>query len=430
MQRALLIASNEICYNPRLLKTADSLIERGLDVSVFNPVVGLADPALYGEIVRSRVWEVHGFDISKRTPASWVAWALSSAVSRACGLGWRTLGTRAGFDLVRNRGLVGFPWAARRFDVLVVNLVDNLPLAARLKRRHGSSLIYDSQELFSSEAETLADPNRLQWVHEAERRFIKDADVVMTTTQALADRLTTQFRLSRPAIRVRNAPLRADGLASTAPAPGIGEPLKLVWHGFGVHYQGRGVDVLLDAIAGCSAPVQLTLQGRLNEDQRRVISAATDRLGIASRVRCVPPAHPERIVASLASYDVGVIAETGKDENQALTSSNKLFDYIHAGLAVIAPNLPGLSETMTAEAVGLLYAAGDSRDLANAIDRLATCRQELAEYRRRAQLAAPGITWGADFDAVWQIIQPRLGDLASTDRAVTMTASSAPQSRA
>ena len=405
---ALLIASNEVCYNPRLLKLTDSLLARDVDVSVFSPAVGLAAPDLYRDCVVSRQWDVQTFDISKRSVASRLRWLGTSAVSRAALASWQLLGSHAGFHVIRNRSLAGLRWRRRGYDIVAVNLVDNLPMAARIRQRHGSVLVYDSQELFSGEASTQRDPVKARWVSEAERRYIRDADVVMTTTAILAARLTQQFALARPALRVRNAPLSAPPGPDADAGRRAGNPVEIVWHGFAVHLTGRGVDLLLDALAVCTSDVRLTLQGRLDDQQRRLIMTRCAQLGIAERVAFAPPAHPERIVESLTRYDIGVIAEPGLDENQRLTSSNKLFEYVHAGLAVVAPALPGLAETVEGEQVGVLYRTADAPALAAAIDRLAADPEQRSAVRQRASDAAAQLTWANDFVPVWDAVQQAL----------------------
>jgi len=406
---ALLIASYEICYNPRLLKIADSLLARDVDVSVFSPVLGIAARDLYDQCVASRSWEVRSLDFSKGSWRSWSRWAATAVISRIALEAWRRGVWRGGFHLGANRALVAFDWAARPFDLVVVNLVDNLPMAARISRRHGSVLMYDSQEWFRGDASSLRAPGRAAWVVEAERRHVTEADVVTTTTNALADRLMETFALRHRPCRLRNAPLQA---TATRPAGGDARPaegpLRVVWHGLAVHLKGRGVDVLLEALARCRRPVSLTLQGRIDDQQRHLIDARCAELGVADRVRFAPPAHPERVPASLAGHDVGVIAEPGLDENQRLTSSNKLFDYIHAGLAVVAPDLPGLAETVAGDDLGVLYPAGNASALAETIDRLASNIDFRLALQRRAVVAAPCLTWSRDFEPVWTGLQHAL----------------------
>lgn len=407
MYRVLLIASNEICYNPRLIKAADFFLAKGCEVTVFNPVLGIADAGLYKSFKSGRAWTIEEFDISKRSLASKFNWLWATAISAISKELWRKLGYKKGFNYIMSKGSIGYSLKSSRFDVIVVNLVNNLPFAASLKKKDRAFLIYDSQEFFSGQYANASEAEK-RWVTEAESRFINRADLILTTTNVMRTQLTGLYDLRNPPLRVRNAPFRRSLHEQRLSRNGREKPLQLVWHGFQVSYKGRGINLLIDALAQYHASVRLTLQGRLTSDQTEMIANAAQQLGIRSLVGFREAAHPELIVESIRGYDVGLIAETGLDENQLLTSSNKLFDYMHAGLAVVAPDLPGLSETIKECNNGLLYESGSAFELSKCIERLATDVSLLRTLQENSLKAAAQITWENDYSAVWRELSERL----------------------
>ncbi|MEP0548292.1 MAG: glycosyltransferase family 4 protein [Rhodothermales bacterium] len=404
----LLLSPSEVCYNPRLLKAGDYFTGRGAEVTVFNPVFGIADLALYESFKASRAWRFKEYNISKRDSQAWAQWAWASlrhlAAQRLWKRGW-AFGWS--FPHALNKGLIGLDTSGERYDVIVSNLVDTLPLAAELKRAHGAVLVYDSQEFFTGQARSAW---AMAWVREAERRCIGEADVVIGTTDVMAGRLDEVHGLSSPALRVRNAPSEAPPANAVSETEGDSKgrrerrPLRLVWHGFQINYRGRGVDVILDALRRCESDAELYLQGRVSDEQRALIQEVAAEAGVGARVYFKPPAHPEEIVASIRAYDVGVSAEQGADENQLLTSSNKVFEYMHAGLAVLAPDLPGLAETLDEYDVGLLYPPSDPGGLARCIDMLAHDRARCEAFQSNARAAAAEVTWQRDYSAVFDRI--------------------------
>ena len=412
--RALILSPNEVCYNPRLMKAGDYLSERGVEVTVFNPITGIASEAVYDAFKSGRPWRFQEFDISKRSRAATVRWAGVSLVHKLT----RTLRERGGagwnFPFVLNKGLMGYDPDPTGYDLILINLVDTLPLAARLKRRYGAVLIYDAQEFFTGQ---VRDESEMAWVREAEARCIGDVDIAVGTTDALVKRLRELYDLQIPMLRVRNAPYMESKSGLREPLEG--KPLQLVWHGFQVNYEGRGVNLILDALAKCSSNAELTLQGRLSPEQRQIIEAAVARLGLEGRVMFKPPAHPEAIVESIRGFDVGISAEPGVDENQALTSSNKLFEYLHGGLSVIVPDLPGLTETILEYDVGLVYPPSDVDALAACIDTLAADLPLRQAFQGNAQSAATAVTWEKDYAAVYDAVlaHPAIADLYETEEA-------------
>ena len=409
--RALILSPNEVCYNPRLMKAGDYLAEQGVEITVFNPITGIASEAVYDAFKSGRPWRFQEFDISKRSRAATVRWAgvslvhkLTQALRERAGAGWN-------FPFFLNKGLMGYDPDPAGYDLILINLVDALPLAARLKKRYGAVLIYDAQEFFTGQ---VRGESEMAWVREAEARYIGDVDIAVGTTDALVNRLRAFYGLRIPMLRVRNAPYAESHFER--PEPLEGTPLQLVWHGFQVNYEGRGVDLMLDALARCSSDAELTLQGRLSPEQRQIIEAAVARLGIGGRVAFKPPAHPEAIVESIREFDVGISAEPGIDENQALTSSNKLFEYLHAGLGVIAPDMPGLTETIREYEVGLVYPPSDVGALAACIDTLANDLRLRRAFQRNARSTATAVTWKKDYAAVYDAVleHPAIAALYTT----------------
>ena len=139
--------------------------------------------------------------------------------------------------------------------------------------------------------------------------------------------------------------------------------------------------ILLEAVSRCKTPVELFLQGTITDSNRTKLELMLKELSIQDKVHVLSPADPDLILESLSGYDLGVLGELATQDNQRLTSSNKLFEYIYAGLAILSPDLPGLSETIKEYGVGLLYKQGDSRDLAEKIDALNTDRVLLNKYK-------------------------------------------------
>jgi glycosyltransferase involved in cell wall biosynthesis len=238
---------------------------------------------------------------------------------------------------------------------------------------------------------------------EAEKENINQVDILIATTNAMKDQLEKDYQLTIPSLRVRNVP-------SEKMLPKATNKIKnedvvyLVWHGMTIFLENaRGVHFLLEAVARANANVQLVLQGFINEEQKVLLNKYITRLSLDGKVILKPAAHPYEIISSLTNYDIGLIGELAEEDNQRLTSSNKLFDYLHAGLAVIAPDLPGLNETIKENGIGLTYSVADVDSLARAIESLASDKQLLFEYKGKAyKTATEEMSWEKEYSVVWE----------------------------
>ena len=111
-----------------------------------------------------------------------------------------------------------------------------------------------------------------------------------------------------------------------------------------------------------------------------------------------------KLVESLKGYDIGLTGELPEELNQELTSSNKLFDYIHAGLAIISSNTLGLAETIEEYTVGYLYEPGNIQELSEKIDQLASDRSKLETFKRNSLNASKELYWAKDYSKVLEAL--------------------------
>ena len=262
-------------------------------------------------------------------------------------------------------------------DVVHANDFDTLP-AGVLLARGAARLVYDAHELY---AEFEREPPRVyRYVaSRLEAVLARRADAVVTVSEPIADELERRLRLRRRPVVVLNVP----ELDPREPEPGADGPLRAVYQGaFG---PGRPVGDLLDALQ--RAPdVRLTLRA-VRVDPAALVREAEAR-GVADRLDLEEPVPPDRVLDGLRGADVGVIFDRPHTRNSELSSPNKLFEYLMAGLAVVAPALPGLASVVEGERVGVTYPPGSTAGLADALQRLAGDRALVAELRARARRAA------------------------------------------
>jgi glycosyltransferase involved in cell wall biosynthesis len=401
--KVLILAGYEICYNPRLIKAAEYFSEKCAEIIVINPVTGIATEEIYRDFIAKKSWKIIEIDISKRSVASYFRWLFVSLVNSFLLFLYKNLGVGISFSTLLTKSFLLLKLQKIPVhDLIITNLVTNLPMAAKIKRKFHSRLIYDSQEYFIGQYRQFH-PLELKWVIKSENTCIDDADIVTATTKVLTDKLMEIYPHLNPIFRVRNAPLKA-GRNDAADKASHGSYLELIWHGLSINYKSRGVHVLLDALKLCMKEIRLTLQGNITPFELERILLTAEELGISDRLSIREPAPPDAIVESIFKYDVGIIAELPIEENQILTSSNKLFDYIHAGLAVVSSDLPGLAETINEYKVGELYPAGNAKELASKLIFLYTNRNILDEYKRKSENARNLICWEKDYDPVYDYL--------------------------
>jgi glycosyltransferase involved in cell wall biosynthesis len=93
-------------------------------------------------------------------------------------------------------------------------------------------------------------------------------------------------------------------------------------------------------------------------------------------------------VLCASPYSIGLCLERDVCENHRLTVSNKIFDYLMAGLAVVCSNLPGLASVLDEADAGLLFEPGSVEELAAAIRYLYENQERLKQLQNNARTYA------------------------------------------
>jgi glycosyltransferase involved in cell wall biosynthesis len=237
---------------------------------------------------------------------------------------------------------------------------------------------------------------RLERAKEAdrlERRVLVDADVVLAVSGPLA-----RYARERGASRVEVVPNAVDPARYPRAARRNGRPPVAVF--LGALRPWHGIDCLAEAWAllGDAAP-ELLVVG--DGPGRSVLEGTGARIAGAVPHQLVP--------GLLARADIG-LAPYALDAPDYF-SPLKLFEYLAAGLATIAADLPGVRDVVDEE-TALLVPRGDARGLADAVATLVSDpakRVRLGEAGRTLVLAQH--TWAHRARAILELA----GELAPAE---------------
>ena len=398
----ILMLTTDQAIDRRILLEADALTADGWDVTVLAmPGSGPEHP-----------------NVVRVTPSGWTTslqkeWTLLSLYRFA--RRWISMNGTWGRRL---RSLVWRRWIsphefARRLmlpdalrhpaDVVVAHDLPVLPTAAETAKRHGAKLVYDSHELY---CEQELEPRLQRMWSAVERRTIGACDAVITVNPSIARELMTRYGLSRVEV-VENAE-RADG-----PAPAKG---RLFHEAFGldaavvvVLFQGgliagRNLEALVDAMAFVTTPaVHLAFLG--DGALTGKLSRRAETLGIGSRVHFHPAVAQDGLLHYTASADLGVIPYQPTCLNNLYCTPNKLFEYVAAGVPMLATDLPELRRLIAGNDIGLMIDTASPAAIARAIDNVIGDRERLEQLRSNVTEVRKRLNWAEEFKTLVDIFR-------------------------
>lgn len=408
--RIAMIVWNEFRNDARVLKEAQTLQAAGHEVTVFalhTPGVTierevLADGVKVVRVARSPLWKLR-----KRKGAA--AGGAGAAIAPNGPIG-RMSPTRqvlriaarlwTHFGLFRRM-------ATHRADVVHAHDVNTLPTAWLAARLTGARIVYDAHEISTSREGYTSFRNL---VGSVERFLMPRVDGLITTTDARAKFFARAYGIPRPLV-LQNRPR----FSIAAPSRRIREELglKAAWPIVlyqGGLQQGRGLERLVRAAAAVEeAYFVLIGGGRLAPE---LIRLAAD-LKLGERVFFIPTVSLADLPAYTASANIGVQPIENTCLNHFTTDSNKLFEYLIAGLPVIATDLPEIRRIVSEHDIGLLVRSGDEQQLIAGLTRLVKDPLLCARLRENALQSARRLNWEQQEHLLVKLYRNVLGARAS-----------------
>jgi glycosyltransferase involved in cell wall biosynthesis len=262
-----------------------------------------------------------------------------------------------------------------------------LPVALRLRGRHGGRVVYDSRDIHLQSARFALLPG--MWrrlLARRERSWAQAADAVVTVNKPYAAYL--ERSLGRPMTLVFNGPLPYD-----PPDPpehrfhrllGLGPEAKVALM-LGAVVAHRGTEQAAIAI-GSLPDVHLVVIGE--GIAKPAIMAEAAALPHADRVHFLPESPPDEIPAWTASADVSVMPIQASTLNHRLNTPTRIFDAMGAGVPVVAADLPGLAEIVRETGIGVLVDATSTDAIAAGMREILDAPPERRAAWRAACLAA------------------------------------------
>jgi glycosyltransferase involved in cell wall biosynthesis len=261
------------------------------------------------------------------------------------------------------------PDAIHAHDMHMLGVAARATARARAAGRR-CTWVYDSHEWVAGLSQYGSRTKRIiaAWAdHEAE--FIRRADRVITVSPPLAGALQQRYDLPALPAVVLNIPpddASAEAVLGIREVVGLDPSVPLAVYSGGVQ-AARGVQTAVAALPHMPEvhlAVVAVPHTRTTAVQRLAESARS--LGVADRLHLLEPVPPHEVSSFLATADVGLIPllHYGSHE-MALT--NKLFEYLHAGIPVVVSDCQAQAEFVREHGTGTVHRAEDPVDLARAV---------------------------------------------------------------
>jgi len=273
---------------------------------------------------------------------------------------------------------------ARRIHahVYCANDLDTLLIAVCAAAFDGK-IVYDSHELWPDMLIGTPEFWKRMW-RSWEGLLVGRADSVMTVNKFIADVLKSRFGIKPPIHVIYNCPPPIVGRQRVSVHRRRKFKIVLYHGGFQAE---RGLENLVKAAHQLLPDIILTFRGSgsIEGELKRLATGLPN-------VRFEPPVRMKEVVEAASQADVGVIPYLPTNLCNYYASPNKLFEYIQAGLAIAASDLPFMRKIILENDIGTVFDPSDPSSIAEALNRV-TRTQELEHYRKNQVQVMKKFSW-------------------------------------
>lgn len=209
-------------------------------------------------------------------------------------------------------------------------------------------------------------------------------DGVTTVCNGIAELLTAEHRLRRPARVVRSAPFFVP-----QPFRPTGERITVLYHG--EIYPTRALDVAVRSLHLWRPEFRLVLRGYADAIHVAQLRMIAEQTGVADRLVIEPPVPFDQIVPAANAADVGYFVHRDVSPQRRFALPNKFFEYVMAGLALVVSDLPEMARLVNEYEFGSLVPDCDEVSIARAVNALD--REAIDRMKRNALAAARELNW-------------------------------------
>jgi len=274
-----------------------------------------------------------------------------------------------------------FKYALRNITSKIYHASDlySLPATAKASSDHQAKLVFDSRELYTHLPASIRRP----WVRAVwsiiEHRYIQSADCVFTVSESISKHLMKSYNLDSIHVMLNvPAPQKKAPIPSIRERLGIPSNKKIILHQ-GSLQKYRGASMMVKAMRHTQDAILVFMgRGPLRAETEQLVLD----LNLSSKVRFLDPVLPDDLLHVTATADVGLTFLEDCCLNHRYALPNKFFEYLTAGIPVIASNLPEIARIIERFDVGCVVPSGDAKALGIALNAAIQNPDQIDKWRK------------------------------------------------
>ena len=278
----------------------------------------------------------------------------------------------------------------KKSTVFHSNDLDTLPANYLASKFKGTKIVYDSHEYFTEVPELVSRPTVQNVWRKIENMILPNLTEIFTVNESIATLFREKYKLK---VRVlRNMPLlkkqenTGQGTKENFDLP---DKKIILLQGAGINIE-RGAEELLEAMKEVEHAV-LVIVG--SGDVVPFLKEQCTALKLESKVLFFDKMPFEKLQNITKKAYLGCTLDKATNINYELSLPNKLFDYIHAGVPVLASNLIEVAKVVKEHEVGVVLEQHSPKNIAESINALLQDEDRREKYHQNCLKARTHLNW-------------------------------------
>lgn len=275
-----------------------------------------------------------------------------------------------------------------RTDALLANDLDTLLPNFMVSRLKGKPLVYDSHELFPESAE-LRNRRLVKSIWKfIEKTIMPRLKYVMTVNDSIARIYSLQYKIKVKAVR-NISEKQKNILPLERKELGMDNTHIIVLQGSGINFN-RGAEEALQAMFYMNNAMLFIIGDGLAVPTLKQLAK---KKGIVNKVAFFNRMPYEEMMQYTAMADLGLCLDKDVSLNHRYSLPNKLFDYIQAGVPILASDLPETGRIVRNYGIGELIKSHNPGHIAGMMKMMLGDKDKQIRWKSNLQKAADELNW-------------------------------------
>ena len=271
-------------------------------------------------------------------------------------------------------------------DIFLSNDLDTLPANYWVSNFRGKKLVYDSHEYFTEVPELIGRKRTQNFWLRIEKKYVPKIKNAYTVCDSLANIYYQKYLV--PFKVIRNVPLKSRENKEKINVE-LPKDKKIILYQGSLNV-GRGIEQVISAMKYIDHAVFLIIG---KGDISKQLKMLAEKEGVSHKVIFLGRIPMEKLTSYTKCAHLGISLEENLGLNYYYSLPNKIFDYIQAGVPVLASDFPEIKKIIEIYQAGKCTLERDPIKLSEIIKEMLFDEKLQIEWSNNLQKAADDLCW-------------------------------------